>query len=184
MNAHLSPDALRLRSVRADLDAIAPGQWTRVRDGEGYFVEARGPMGELLPVCRFDPGATPEEMGFVVGAPETVRFLLRLLDRAWARLRELDPDLRQRQQQRGEAGLQGKAKDYAAEAAMLCDKPAFLAFLEAAHGLERPLTPERAAQKLRSLCGVTSRRELNDGGHAADAWRQLRDDYQAWKRRA
>lgn len=186
MNQQLSPDAMRLRAVRASIAAIEPGEWTNVHDATGYFIEARGPMGELMPVCRFDAMATPDEMGFVTDAPATVRFLLRLLDRAWARLREVDPALRERRHQRDEPRGEPQAgpKDFAAEASMKCSEPAFLAFLEEVHGLERPLTPDRAAQKLRSICGVTSRKELNEGGRAADAWRALRDDFQAWKRRA
>lgn len=73
-------------------------------------------------------------------------------------------------------------KDYAAECAMLCGNPAFKVFLNERHGLERPLTDERVAQKVRSLLGVVSRAELNRPGRAVDAWRQLRDAFQSWKR--
>lgn len=183
MNQQLSPDAMRLLAVRASVEAIEPGEWTNVHDADGYFVEARGPMGELLPVLRFDPKATVEEMGFVTDAPATVRFLLRLLDRAMKRLREIDPALHQRDRRGAAKGEpQAQPKDFAAEAAMKCQEPVFLAFLEAEHGLERPLMPDRAAQKVRSLCGVTSRKQLNDGGQAAQAWRQLRDAYAAWRK--
>lgn len=74
-------------------------------------------------------------------------------------------------------------RDLAAEAAMKCGEPAFKAYLEAEHGLERPLTDERCAQKLRSLCGVISRAELNQPGRAADAWVELRRAFEAWRKR-
>jgi hypothetical protein len=38
------------------------------------------------------------------------------------------------------------------------------------------------AQKVRQMLGVTSRKELNDGGRSAEAWRQLRGEFEAWRR--
>ena len=172
MNAPaLSPDARRLLAVRANLAAIAPGQWTRVCDGDGEFIESRGEMGELLVLARFPPGATVDEIAFAVDAPDTVRFLLRLLDQAFREIRTLKAPPPER-----------RAKDFAAECAMKCAEPAFRAFLEEVHGLERPLTAERVAQKVRSILGVTSRAELNDGGQAAERWKALRGDFEAWRR--
>lgn len=74
------------------------------------------------------------------------------------------------------------AKNYAAEAAIKCGEPAFKAFLEAEHGLERPLTDERCAQKLRSLLGITTRKTLNSDGTAALRWKKLRGEFEAWRR--
>lgn len=74
------------------------------------------------------------------------------------------------------------AKDYAAECAMKCAEPAFKAFLHERHGLEKPLTDERVKVKVRSLLGVTSRAELNDGGKAAHAWKALRTEFDDWRR--
>ncbi len=73
-------------------------------------------------------------------------------------------------------------KNHAAEAAMKCQEPAFKAFLEARHGLERPLTGERVAQKVRSLLGVTSRAELNRNAAAVDRWKRLRGEFETWRR--
>lgn len=170
-------EAARLAVIRDRLGQIAPGEWTRVHDAEGCFVEARGPMGELNEVLRFHPGASEAEMTFATEAPQTVRFLLGLVDRAIARLR---PALRQAQDDEGEAA--GRAKDFAAEAAMKCQEPAFKAFLEQRHGLERPLTDERTAQKLRSLLGITTRAALNSDAAAASLWKKLRGDFEAWRR--
>ena len=176
MTAALS-DTARLAGIRARLDAIAPGKWSRVYDGEGCFVEAVGPMGERLKVLRFDPGASDDEIMIVVNLPETLDFLLKLIDRAIARLKP------QAGQGEDRGGAQTRdPKDFAAECAMRCGTPAFKAFLEQRHGLERPLTDERVAQKVRGLLGVQSRRELNDGGKAGAAWRQLRGEFDAWRR--
>lgn len=176
MTAALS-DSARLSAVRANLHAIAPGKWTRVYDGSGCFVEAAGPMGERLKVLRFDPGATDDEIMIVVDLPETLEFLLRLVDRAIAKMKQ---PARQGEE-RGPAQA-SDAKNFAAECAMKCGEPGFKTFLEERHGLDRPLTDERVAQKVRGLLGVTSRKELNDGGRASEAWRQLRGEFDAWRR--
>ncbi len=171
-------ESARLARIRDQVHAIAPGQWSRVYDGSGCFVEARGWMGELFAVARFDPGASDDEIALICEAPEHLRFLLGLVDRAIERLR---PPL-ETQQPAGASAVPAEAKNYAAECAMKCGEPAFRVFLEQRHGLERPLTDERVAQKVRGLLGVVSRRDLNDSGQAAEAWRRLRADYDAWRR--
>lgn len=172
MTAVLS-DTARLAAIRASFHAIAPGKWSRVHDGEGCFVEAVGPMGERLKVLRFDPGATDDEIMIVVDLPETLEFLLGLVDRAIARLKP----------SAGQGSAQARdPKNFAAECAIKCGEPAFKAFLEQRHGLERPLTDERVAQKVRQMLGVTSRRQLNDDERSAAAWRQLRGEFDAWRR--
>lgn len=179
MTARPSPDALRLAEIRARLAAIAPGDWRRAADAEGEFVEARTARGELLPIARFHPGAEFDEMMFAVDAPETVRFLLSLVDRAAARVRALE---RMISPLEGEIGSSSR-RDHAAEVAMIVTRPAFKAWLRDVHGLEPPLTDERCTTKLRSLLSITSRRELNDDGQARARWKALRADFKLWRDR-
>ena len=209
-------DAAMLSRCR-DLHAgIAPGIWTRVHDGDGAFVEARGEMGELIAVARFTAHASEEEIEFAVEAPRMVGFLLSLVDRA-IRAGRLSATPRSggevdRAKPETEGGISAavkgppsvtpcgrdtsppdgvadgrrgdarRARDYAAQAAMACAKPAFKAFLMERHGLESPATDERATQKLRGILGVTSRRELNDGGQAAERWRAMMRDFDGWRK--
>lgn len=174
MNAHtLSRDAMRLRAVRRSLHAIAPAQWQRVHDETGAFVETRGAMGELFVLARFDPLASDDEIEFACNAPDVVAFLLRLLDASFAEVRRLKG---------APEPPRDTAKDYAAECAMKCAEPAFRVFLGACHGLERPWSDERVAQRVRGLLGVTSRAELNHGGDAVERWKSLRDAFAAWRR--
>lgn len=170
-------DAARLSSIREQLGAI-DGEWvlasSRQADGgDRLFVEAMGPMGELTEVATFHADASTEEMQFVASAPEHVRFLLNLVDRAIAKARGGNPSASDPEPQR---------KDYAAEAAMKCAEPAFKKFLMERHGLESPASNERTAQKLRSLLGVMSRAELNHDAMAAARWKALRGDFDAWRR--
>ncbi|TJV70325.1 MAG: hypothetical protein E5X76_20020 [Mesorhizobium sp.] len=178
MNAHtLSPDAKRLREIRAALDSIAPADWTRVHDQSGAFIEIRGAMGELFVLARFDAGATKEEMAFATDAPDIVRFLLRLLDGSFQTIRKLKGAPAESNQAAGEPAAH---KNFAAECALKCQDARFKVYLEEQHGLERPLTDDRVAQRVRSILGVTSRKQLNDGGAPAEAWKALRADFAAW----
>lgn len=168
----MNPEAMELHRIRNRLVGLSGQKWYRSSDERGQFVEARTGMGELNEIARFHPGALPEEIDFVVGAPEMVAFLLRLVDRAIAKARRDAPHQQN----------QSRRKDFAAEAAMKCDDAAFKVFLEEKHGLERPLTTERVAQRLRTILGITSRSELNKDDTAADRWRSLRASFEAWRK--
>ncbi len=170
-------DTARLATIRRQLDAISPGVWMRSHDEHGCFVLARDPMGELSPVLRFDGRATDDEIALVTDLPENMAFLIGLVDRAIKAMRPAEQG-----HQRIAEPRHRDPKDYAAECAMKCAEPAFRVFLEQEHGLERPLTDERVAQKVRGLLGVTSRAELNDRGQAAERWKALRGDFDTWRR--
>lgn len=185
----MQPEARQLAEIRNAHVAIAPGDWSRACDPDGEFIEARGAMGKLVPVARFHAGATMAEMQFIVDAPRHVGFLLGLVDRAIARLKRQQaadrppPERSGAPAQASGEAASGRERNYSAEAAIKCGEPAFKAWLEEAHGLERPLTDDRCAQKLRSLLGVTSRAELNNDAAAAERWRRLRDEFQTWRKR-
>lgn len=169
----MSSESAHLARIRDQLAAIAPARWCRVYDDEGCFIEAQGPMGELLPVLRFDPGASDDEIAIVTDLPEHLTLLLGLVDRAIAAMK---PPARH------DGQPSSRPKDFAAECAMKCAEPVFRVFLEDRHGLGRPLTDERVAQKVRGLLGVVSRAELNNGDQAAERWKALRGDFETWKR--
>lgn len=175
-----STDAARLRAIKASLEAIAPADWTRAHDEQGGLIEARDDMaaGGRCVLARF-VDATVEEMEFACNAPDSMRFLIDLLRRAFDEIRLLrgDPPVANAQ---AEPPAASSCKNYSAECAMKSQEPAFKVFLEERHGLERPLSDERAAQKVRSLLGVTSRKEINEGGRASEAWKALRADFANW----
>lgn len=193
-------DSARLQAIRDDLAAIAPGHWTLGADGDGMLVEGRAEMGELVLLARFSAQASADEARFMADAVENVRFLVGLVDRAIKAAKRGSPNGAHGERACGPAsaragetspgarsgarptGGEREVKDFAAEAAMKCAEPAFKAFMEERHGLERPLTDERVAQRLRSLLGIDSRARLNDDAAAADRWKALRADFQAWRK--
>ncbi len=188
----MTPDAARLASIRARYAAIAPGRHQLVYDGEGALIVADGPRGEKFEIARILSIASNDERDFLGEAADSVRFLLDLVDRAARKVRELSSSA-----SRAEGAPAGRATtpggqsasrpaadlpNYAAEAAIKCGEAAFKAFLEQCHGLERPLSDERVAQKVRSLLGVVSRADLNKSSESAARWKDLRAAYEAWKR--
>lgn len=193
----MTPDAARLADIRARLDAVAGLDWMLAGDGAAMIVEVVG-EGAPARLATFDAHASSDEMRLVADALADRRFLIGLVDRAVARLRGTNghqiaegggsdrspPDNSgapaQGQPRSGDAA---RERNYAAEAAMKCREPAFKVFLEERHGLARPLTDERAAGRLRSLLGVTSRAELNDGGAALERWKQIRAEFREWQGR-
>lgn len=180
MNAHTSPAAVRLKAIKAALEAIEPAHWTRVQDENGGFIEARGEMpGEVFILARFGDGATVDEINFASDAPAMVRFLLGLLARAFDEIRALRGEPPVRNEPAREPAARS-SKNFATECALKCQDARFKVYLEERHGLERPLTDERVAQRVRSILGVTSRNELNNGGEAAERWKVLRSDFAAW----
>lgn len=169
----MTSESAHLARIRDQLAAIAPAQWSLVYAGDDRYIEARGPMGELTAILHFDPGASDDEISIITDLPAHLRLLLGLVDRAIERLK---PSARQDDRQ------QREPKDYAAECAMKCAEPAFRVFLLECHGLERPLTDQRVAQRVRGLLGVTSRANLNNNNQAAERWKALRGEFDAWRR--
>ncbi|MBC8718203.1 hypothetical protein [Ochrobactrum sp. Marseille-Q0166] len=168
----MSAEGVELRRIRDKLAALNGDDWQLCCEGGVSFVEAKTCDGELNRVATFHPGATPAEIEFVVGAPRMTAFMLRLVDRAIAAMREGAP----------RQAAPRRRRDFAAEAAMKCDDAVFRAFLEERHGLERPLTSDRAAQRLRSILNIKSRKELNESSDAANRWQDFRAAFEAWKR--
>lgn len=168
----MNAEAIELRRIRSKLAALDGAQWFRSTDERGDFVEAKTRHGELNEIARFHPGAQPEEIDFIVSAPEMVEFLLRLVDRAIAAMR---PPARPNRRSNA------SPPDYTREAAMKSKEPAFKVFLEERYGLERPLTDERTNTKLRFILRIHSKKQLNAETDAADRWIKLRDEFSAWK---
>lgn len=177
----------RFQTICAKLDAVGS---FRV---DGELLEASSEIGSPAVVARFTSLATDMDRAVIADAPDDLRFMAGLVRRAIAARKPApeqgapedpwDAMRRERAPGRGhKPGTRPDPKDYAAQAAIACGRPAFWQFLVEKHGLEAPLTAERAAQKVRSLCGVSSRSEFNTDGKAAAAWRALNGAFEAWKR--
>lgn len=168
-------EATSLRRIRSQVAGIHQGTWLLTADGAGMFVQVRAPGGELLTLARFEKSALPEELELFAHAAQNTRLLLDLLDRAIATIRQLRGTSR-------DAAGSARTRNFAAETAMICARGDFRQFLADQHGLEAPLTEERATQRLRSVLSIKSRTELNEDDGAAARWQQLRAAFENWKR--
>lgn len=171
----MNAEAIELRKARERFRALGGAEWLLTADGAATFVEARSGV-ERVVVAHFSETATTDEIDFFVNAPRMIDLLLRLVDRAIAAMKRAGVN---EPQQRRSAD---KPVNYAAQAAMKCGEPAFLVFLEECHGLQRPLTDDKAAQKLRTLLRITSRKELNNDSAAAERWRSLCTAFEVWRK--
>jgi hypothetical protein len=68
----------------------------------------------------------------------------------------------------------------AAQAGIRCADPVFWKFLDEEYGLQ-PAGAEEAAYCVRHFCGVKSRSELGTNHKARMLWKQLDDQFSAWK---
>lgn len=182
-------DTARLAAVRRRVSALDGGGWMLSADGEATMLDARGRDGSLVTIARFERLVSLEEMEIAAAAPDDLRFLLSLVDRAirFASRAAGSPAGRADERESGlpasrdDCRVGTRQPDHTTEAAMLCGDAAFKRFLLDCHGLEPPASDERAAQRLRGLLGVTSRREINQSDAARERWLALREDFRKWK---
>lgn len=69
----------------------------------------------------------------------------------------------------------------AAQAALRCDQPAFQAFLREEHHYSSVSDADSAATAVRHICVVKSRSEFSTDHRKRVLWKQLDDQFQAWK---
>lgn len=175
-------DGRRLRAIRERLSRLPAGEWLLAYEGGEAAVVREDAAARMQRVAVFTAETAIDEQAVIADAAGDLRFLVGLVDRAAAKLRSLvgpEPD----------APPARKAKDYAAEAAMFCQRADFQRFLGGL--IANDDTPaagvaigdvDRAAQRLRTVLGIGSRRALNTDRDAAERWRRLKDDFFEMKR--
>ena len=165
---------LRLRGIAAQLEGDV---WTlEASDGRTRIISKRS-TGERELLCTIHADVLPHEYELISGIFDLLPFFLGLQDRAAGKVRELL------------AALDGKAKaerrgDFAALAAMLCQKASFHRFLEI-KGAGGPITSAQAADtRLKGLLAIDSKKRLNADTEAQARFKVLRGDYDLWMRGA
>ncbi|ATE84621.1 hypothetical protein phi2LM21_p04 [Sinorhizobium phage phi2LM21] len=165
----------KYRDVRKLL-ALASEEWCESYHpdrGQNEICSKEPMTGEVEPIALILPECGREDRRLMSHAPTYMRAMDMLLQYAFDEIVRL----RRRGEQRAE-----KPKDFAAECSMKCAELAFKKYLEERHGLEAPLTNDRAATRVRSVLAISSRKQLNDDPAAAERWKQLRSDFDAWRR--
>lgn len=83
-------------------------------------------------------------------------------------------------QQKMVKGIRFEEMPAAQQAAILCNDPRFQTFAARRTGYpDDAMEPSAAAEYIRQVCGVESRRSLNTDP-AARTWQQLRTEFDAW----
>lgn len=181
-------EAATLRTVAAHVDALDGDRWQIAALGSETLLDAVGPDNSRVTILTFTAHAKPEEIELVAGALDHARIMLDVITRAKkALLRAADGEGGQPLPRPSDTAppVTPAKKNHAAEAAMLCERAAFRNWLIERHGLDLKGTADdvartaRAAQKLRSLLGVTSRKAINEDDAVRDRWIALRQDYYA-----
>lgn len=166
-------DKERLDVIRARHGEASTDWKFGVGNGQVEYIAARllpnvpqVPIAELTIECGY------QDRDFLLHAHADILFLLQLLSESFRTIRELR-----------QAQTRPAPPDFAAECAMKCDDPVFKRFLTEQHGLETT-DRERTAARVRSMLAISSRSELNSNSQAAERWKSLRADFDAWRRMA
>lgn len=181
-----SPQQKRLDAIRNRV-ALASPDWGFAADGAGFVLTAGGKDGSAT-IATIPAGAPFADSELILNAQPDLLWLLEAYTKLAERFRaqhSTSPSERGEGRGEGQRERDGRLRDgdFAANCAIHCTEPAFKKFLEEEHGLERPLTDDRVATKVRSILAIRSRGELNTDTAAAARWLELRSHFDAWKKR-
>lgn len=151
-------------------EVAAARSWELVFEGDEVRLETTAETGEPIVLAIF-VHATPEEQILMARAPDAMRQMLGIIDRASDEIRRAE-----------KAGFITR-KNYPAEAAMRCGEAAFRIFLAERAGVPVPPDAVSAAVIQRRLLAVHSRRELWTDDEAAARWNAMREEFNEWQRR-
>ncbi|MBP1850544.1 hypothetical protein [Rhizobium halophytocola] len=158
-----SPDYVRLYDPNAKLPQIG------ARHERSHLVT---PIATLLRSCG------PDDEDVLLNSRAYIEACVLMAEASFDQVRHLQQSVKDLQ---GERGSAEKPKDYAAQCAMACDKPAFRQWLSSVHGADTS-DRERIATFIRDKLDIGSRAELNTDAEAADRWKALYADFEVWQR--
>jgi hypothetical protein len=174
-DAALAQDKARLMLLAGIADRLKGDVWQIEQDDAGmHLVVRRAKTGRAI-VCTIHDQASPDELELLTGALDTLFLLLRTRRRSKVAYEDLQKQI---------VGPQNlKDGDFAAEAAILCNKPEFHRFLERRDGtIKHPIhTIDEADESMKRLLGITSKRQLMKEERAQRAFFAMRNDFKTWK---
>ncbi|NEI60972.1 hypothetical protein [Rhizobium leguminosarum] len=161
----------KLDHLRLSLEMVGRDWWAEA-DGEATRLMVRDPAdGEPRPIATFAADAPAPFLTFAVASADFLALALDLLDRCSRAYRELAS----RQQK--------QSKNFASECAMKCKSDqAFRQYLIECHDLRDATDAERIKTRVRSILDIQSMGHLNTDEAAAARWKNLRADFEQWRR--
>ena len=142
--------------------------WEMETRGDLTALVTRRSSGEEVEICRFSRRALPDEIRLIAGIVPNICLLLDLIARAEVRVRQLESE--------------SPAKNYEANAAILCQGAAFHRFLEIKSGGEVIADKQAADTRMKELLGIASKKDINTDERARQAFLSLRAEFEAWMR--
>lgn len=190
------PDTrIRLDQIRARLASVKADRWSHEFNADGerivltraVFDGTGKRAGDEAPVdfLSFGADAAWHEKEFIREVRDDLEFVLELLSKAGRIIRDQRALLRRLGWDDGPKADAPRLVNLAAEASMKCSEAAFQKYLAERHakGDDGDMRDTAAAAAvLRRVLGVGSRKELNTDPDAAQRWRDMRADFQAWGR--
>jgi hypothetical protein len=168
------PQIDRLADIRRR-HAEASTDWQFALTNEGEIVSARViPVDDPYTVLTLAKDCTHYDRELVCHAHADQGFLLEMLDQAFTVIRTLRHALERRQP---------KPTNYAANCAMACKSAEFQLFMHVEHGVDNPSDFIRVENKVKSMLGIHSKKELDQDPDAAQRWLKLWRDGQDWNKR-
>jgi hypothetical protein len=180
----------KLRNLFALSDRIAGDVWSCETDRNSRWIEVRRAMGGQGVVLDFTRDATRDDVEMVTDALDNLTFLLALVARAAAKVREQAGEIEELKAQLAHISATAEAPaeasttppNYSAQAAILLGKPAFWRFLTEQRQGEIVDDKDSADAVLKALLGITSKKQLNIDDGARSRWRDLAAEFSAWER--
>jgi hypothetical protein len=173
----------KLRALYALADRVAGDVWSYESERASAWIEVRRAMGGQAVVLDFTREASRDDIALVTEAIDNLTFLLALVARAAAKVREQAAAIEQLQAEL--AALReapDKPPNYTAQASMLLANGRFQLFLAEKQGGEVVDSKETADAALKALLGIESKKEINADDGARRRWLDLRAEFSAWER--
>ncbi len=132
------------------------------------------PVDEPYTVLNFDKECSYPDRELISHAHEDEGFLIELLDKAFAAIRQLRKALDRNTP---------KPTNNAAKCAMRCGDPDFQMFMQMVHGVENSNDKIRVENRVKSMLDITSKKELDSNPDALKGWEKLVSEFYAWNKR-
>lgn len=120
-----------------------------------------------------------DDEDLLFNAPLYLRAAVFIAEGALAEIDRLKDQIEQMEKR---AARRRQADDLARDCALACQRGDFARYLREKHGLEDIADAERVSSRVRSMLAISSRTELNTDPAAADRWRKLKSDFEAWRK--
>ena len=161
--------------------AMASPEWSRLFDlhKKRPQVAAKDPItGEFSPIATIERRCPVDDEEILFHARDYLEASVTVAEAAFKTIRDMKQTIADLESR---LASKARAKDYATQCAIACQKPAFRRFLATVHGADTS-DRTRTETRVRSMLSIKSRAELNTDQKAADSWLKLHREFLKWEK--